>query len=116
MTPAPLVRFLGIVLGGALGLAQLGCGAKHAPKTHQVEIRAMQFVPAELTVAVGDTIVWTNHDVMPHTVTSEAASTVTFDSQSIESKQVWSYTVTTAGELPYVCTFHPTMRGKLVTR
>ncbi len=100
----------------ALALVPLGCGAKHEPQTHQVEIRGMQFVPAELTVSKGDTVVWTNKDVMPHTVTSEATSSVKFDSKSIDAKQQWSYTATTAGELAYVCTFHPTMHGKLVVR
>ena len=92
----------------------LACGTD--AKTHQVEIRAMQFSPAELTVGVGDTVVWTNVDVVPHTVTSIAPSPVTFDSQQMTSQQRWQYKVTAAGELPYGCTFHPTMRGKLVVR
>jgi plastocyanin len=97
------------------GLA--ACGAKaREPQTHQVAIRAMQFDPAELTVAVGDTVVWTNNDVVPHTVTSAPASPLKFDSQLMESKQQWRYTVTGAGELAYVCTFHPTMRAKLTVR
>ncbi len=108
------MRALSLVF--VLGIAQLGCGAKHEPKTHHVEIRAMQFVPAELTVATGDTVVWTNYDVMPHTVTSDAASVEKFDSQSIDAKHEWRYTATAAGEHTYVCTFHPTMHGKIVVR
>lgn len=103
-------------LGIALGVAQLGCRDKREPKTHHVAIRAMQFDPAELTVATGDTVVWTNLDVVPHTVTSDATSIATFDSQSMSNKQEWRLVVTAAGELSYVCTFHPTMRGKLVAR
>ena len=90
----------------------LACGSKaREPVTHQVEIRAMTFVPAELTVGVGDTVVWVNRDVVPHTVTSK-----TFDSQSLATQQVWSLSVSAAGEIPYVCTFHPTMTGKLTVR
>lgn len=93
------------------------CGSKaRAPRTHQIDIRAMQFAPAELEVAVGDTIVWTNSDVLPHTVTSSSPSVATFDSHQVASKQQWRYQVTTAGEHTYVCTYHPTMRGKLVAR
>src|SRR5204862_476961 len=41
-----------------------------ASRTHTVEIRGMEFHPAELTVAVGDTIVWINRDIVPHTATA----------------------------------------------
>ena len=97
----------------ALLVALAACGAKaRAPETHQIEIHSMQYVPAELVVAVGDTVVWTNKDVLPHTVTSVGE----FDSQLIAAQQSWRYTVTSAGELPYVCTYHPTMRAKLIAR
>ena len=99
----------------ALVLLLAACGSNaREPRTHQVEIRGMQFVPAELPVAVGDTVVWTNADVLPHTVTSSPAGV--FDSQQLASQQRWQYTVPTAGEHVYVCTFHPTMRAKLIAR
>ncbi len=102
---------------GLLCVGLAACGAKaREPQVHQVAIRAMQFEPAELTVAVGDTVVWTNTDVVPHTVTSAPASPLKFDSQAMERKQQWRYTVTVAGDLDYVCTFHPTMLGKLSVR
>jgi plastocyanin len=112
-----LACVLGLGLGLGLEASQFGCSSDaREPVTHQVEIRAMQYVPAELAVAVGDTVVWTNSDVLPHTVTSGVPSAATFDSRSIEPKQQWRYTVKTAGELAYVCTFHPTMHGKLIAR
>lgn len=99
----------------ALAASLSSCSSKtREPETHQIDIRAMQFVPAELEVAVGDTVVWTNSDVLPHTVTSSSPSVATFDSQAINSKQQWRYKVTTVGEHAYVCTYHPTMRAKLV--
>jgi plastocyanin len=94
----------------------LACGSKREPKTHQIQIRGMEFVPAKLDVAVGDTVVWTNTDVLPHTVTSSIPSAATFDSRSIESKQTWQLEITNAGEHAYVCTYHPTMRATLVAR
>ena len=103
----------GTVLGCAIVLAVAGCSAKpRDPVVHQVEIRAMQFVPAELAVAVGDTVVWRNRDVVPHTVTSAGR----FDSQQIEGEQEWRYTVSGAGEIPYVCTYHPMMKATLTAR
>lgn len=94
----------------------LGCGSKHAAKTHQVEIKGMQFVPAQLTVDVGDTIVWTNEDVLPHSVTSGIPSPVTFDSKEIAAKATWSLTVSAAGDYTYICSYHPTMHGQLTVR
>jgi amicyanin len=94
--------------------ALLGCGSKHQSRTYQVEIRGMQFVPAELAVDVGDTVVWTNLDVLPHTVTSGIPAPAAFDSKEIASKQQWSLTVSAAGEYAYACTYHPPMQGKLV--
>jgi plastocyanin len=72
----------------------------------------MQFVPSDLPVAVGDVVVWTNEDIVPHTATSPG----TFDSQQLSSKQQWRYTVTTAGTISYTCTFHPTMLGTITAR
>lgn len=97
---------------GVIGLVFAACSAKE-PRTHHVDIRGMQFVPADLAVTVGDTVVWTNSDIVPHTVTSTDPSPATFDSQQLTSKQTWQYKVTAAGEYSYVCTFHPTMRAKL---
>jgi plastocyanin len=101
----------GVVLAVIASLA-LACSSKRAPVVHRVEIQGMQFVPAEVTVAVGDTVEWTNVDLVPHTVTSPGL----FDSQSLSTRQQWRYTVTQAGELAYTCTFHPTMRAKLTAR
>lgn len=94
-------------------IVSLACGSSgRAPEVHHVDIEEMQYVPAELSVAIGDIITWTNRDVVPHTVTAAGI----FDSQLIASKQRWTYTVTAAGELPYVCTYHPTMQAKLTVR
>ena len=37
---------------------------------HVFEIVKFKFVPAQLQVAAGDTIVWVNKDIVPHTITS----------------------------------------------
>lgn len=96
-------------------VALVGC-SKHEPRTHQVVITGMQFVPANLSVNVGDTIVWTNQDVLPHTATSGIPSPMAFDSKEIASRRQWSLTVSAAGDYAYSCTYHPTMRGTLVAK
>jgi plastocyanin len=107
------VNMRALVRSAALGITLLvACSSAREPRTHHVEIRGMEFVPAELTVAVGDTVVWTNADVLPHTVTAAGE----LDSQSIESKQTWQAVMKRPGELSYVCTYHPTMKATLTVR
>jgi plastocyanin len=84
-----------------------------APAVHTVVIASMQFNPAALTVRRGERIVWVNRDLFPHTVTS--ASTA-FNSGSIAPNGSWSFTPRKAGEYPYGCTFHPTMKGTITVQ
>ena len=81
------------------------------PKTHTVYIENMRFDPEELTVEAGDTIIWVNKDLVPHTATSAKAGV--FDSDLIESGKSWQYTVEGKGYVDYICTFHPGMKGVL---
>ena len=80
------------------------------PKTHTVTIENMRFQPESLTVARGDTVVWINKDLVPHTATSKAGG---FDSEIIQAEKSWRFTPRTKGEFAYICTFHPTMTAML---
>ena len=102
--------------GGAVLLALtavLACrtgGQAPPPVTHTVTIESMRFSPAALTVRPGDTVVWVNKDLFPHTATSAAGG---FDSREIAAGQSWSFRPGKTGEFPYVCTFHPPMTAVL---
>ena len=80
--------------------------------THAIEIRGMEFHPAVLTVAVGDTIVWINRDIVPHTATGRGR--LKWDTGQLPQGQVGRYVALRPGEASYSCTFHPTMHGKLI--
>ena len=90
--------------------AGLAAGERPKPKTHTVTIEGMRFVPEVLTVATGDTIVWVNKDLVPHTATSTAG---TFDSKSIQADRSWKFTTRKTGDFAYICTLHPTMKAML---
>ena len=79
-------------------------------KTHTITIEGMRFQPEVLTVASGDTIVWVNKDIVPHTATSKTGG---FDSKDIQVDKSWKYTIRTKGDFAYICTFHPTMKAML---
>lgn len=74
------------------------------------------FDPANISVKVGTTVIWTNNDSVAHTVTSGDPSTGpsgTFDSGLIKPGQTFKYSFTSAGTTSYYCTVHPWMTGKV---
>jgi len=91
-------------------------GATATADTHAVEIAGFSFDPPELTIAVGDSVVWTNEDSAVHTVTSGVDCTPDgyFDSGDIGSGNAWGYAFTATGEYPYYCLYHcPQMEGRI---
>jgi plastocyanin len=96
-----------VAVAGAAGTMLAG-GAR--PVTHTVTIDATRYQPARLTVHVGDTIVWVNKDLIPHTATAKAG---TFDSKVVAPGASWRVTVKAKGATDYACLFHPTMTGRL---
>jgi plastocyanin len=107
-----VLRFVGSVAVAAGLLA--GCanpdGAAR-PTTHKVIIEGMRFQPEVLKVKAGDSIVWINNDPFPHTATSQAGG---FDSKLLNAGGSWTYVADKKGEFGYTCTFHITMKAKLV--
>ena len=101
----------------SLASAAAGAGVAPAPAVSpsgpQVKIDNFTFGPAALTVPVGATVIWTNRDDIPHTVT---AVDKTFKSKVLDTDQSFSFTFTRAGEYPYFCSLHPHMTGKVVVR
>jgi len=88
-------------------------GAASAPRKaekHPIAMEAVAFQPADVTVNAGDTIVWTNKDPFPHTVTSKES---VFDSKPIAAGGTWTYRAQKKGDYPYVCSLHPTMSGTI---
>ena len=78
--------------------------------THTVTIEGTRFQPADLVIGPRESVVWINHDPFPHTVTATAGS---FDSKEIQPGESWTYKAPKKGEVTYVCTLHPTMKGTL---
>ncbi len=70
------------------------------------------FTSSDLTVTVGDTVVWTNHGQEHHTTTSDNGL---WDSKDMKPGDSFSYKFKTPGSFPYSCTYHKTMgmRGRV---
>lgn len=91
-----------------------GTAAAHAAgKTHAVRIEGMKFVPERLEVAAGDTVVWTNRDIVPHTVTAGEAK---IESGELQTGKSFRLVARKPGEIDYICRLHPVMKGVLVVR
>ena len=101
---------IGVVLIVFLCSMGLIAGERSKHQTHTVTIEGMKFQPEALTVALGDTVVWINKDLVAHTATSQ---TDAFDSKMISPDKSWRLTVRKPGEIAYICTYHQTMKATL---
>jgi len=75
-----------------------------------VSIVDFAFAPADLTVAVGTAITWTNNDGAPHRIESDDGS---FDSDDLSGGDTFEHTFDSAGSFPYLCGIHASMSGTI---
>jgi amicyanin len=71
------------------------------------------FIPAEITVAPGTTVTWTNSEAMPHTVVEQNKA---FRSKTLVKDASFTFTFTVAGDYEYLCSIHPFMKGKVTVK
>lgn len=104
-----------ILQGAALGFALWALqGEKLAeaaePRTHTIVIQHMKFVAVPPNLRKGDTILWVNRDVVPHTATARNRG---FD-VVLKPQQSARTTVQQTGKIAFYCRYHPAMRGIMV--
>jgi plastocyanin len=80
----------------------------------EVVIDNFSFLPKEITVPVGTTVTWTNHDDVPHVVAS--ADDQFKKSGPLDTDESFSHTFTTVGNYTYFCSIHPHMTGKIIVK
>ena len=100
---------LGPVIGAMLAFSAVA--AQDA--TDVITIDNFTFTPKELTVAVGTTVKWVNHDDIPHTIANKDKA---FRSQALDTDDSYSFTFTSAGTFDYFCGLHPHMVGKVIVK
>ena len=72
------------------------------------------FVPASVSINVGDTVVWSNDDSAAHTVTSGTPTdgpSGMFDSSLLIAGGTYDHTFDSSGSIDYFCMVHPWMVG-----
>ena len=74
-------------------------------------MKDIKFVPPEITAKVGQKIVWTNNENVPHNVT--ATNGADFESDTLNEGETFEFTPKNAGKIDYVCTIHQGQDGTI---
>lgn len=101
------VRNAALVL--CLGLAAASCGGDAGADAAAVEISDNDFQPPDLAVTTGDSVTWTNHDGVPHTVTFTDDEVESSD--TLDEGDSFSTAFEAPGTYAYVCAVHPEMEA-----
>ena len=97
-----------VTLGAGCRPQAGGRPAPSPPVLHAVTIRKIAFDPGLVTAAPGDTIVWRNEDLVPHTVTARNGA---WSSGNLPPDSSWRWVVGGRDSAAYFCSYHTTMHG-----
>ena len=95
----------------------ISCGLLALPlvafaATSAVNIQNFAFAPNSVTIAVGDSVTWTNRDAASHSAKFSDRSTAV-----LSQGQSGTLQFTVAGTFPYVCGIHgASMQGTIIVR
>ncbi|MFC5386676.1 cupredoxin domain-containing protein [Aquamicrobium segne] len=107
MTKLVLDRRHFLLAGAAVTFAGIAPAKAHNGVVHVV-IENLVFTPAEIEVAVGQTIEWDNKDPFAHTATVKGGWEVMIAPGAKATK------IVEAGDsVEYYCRFHPNMTGRI---
>ena len=84
--------------------------AAAAPHTYTIVVDKMKFGAFPRTCSAGDTIIWVNRDFFRHSATAADHS---FDVDLPAGKKAGRRCSKVAASIPFVCRYHPGMRGVL---
>ena len=101
------------MLSGPIVGALLAFAAAAATEPGVVTIDNFTFGPPDMTVPVGTTVKWVNHDDIPHSVVEKNKA---FRSKALDTDDSFSFTFASAGTFDYFCGLHPHMVGKIIVK
>lgn len=113
-----ILKVLGIIfIFPILYLFSCNSGSNQVPNENNshvdtVIIEQMKFNPEELKVNKGDTVIWLNRGMVPHTVKSHEDNK--FYSDTLNPEKSWKQVITDSAS--YFCTIHPSMNGKIIIK
>ncbi len=75
-----------------------------------IELADVAYAPAQVSAHVGDTIEWTNDDIVAHTATARNGA---WDVM-LQPKGKGSIILKSSGTIEYYCRLHPNMIGSII--
>lgn len=78
---------------------------------YPISIKNFVFDPAILNISAGSTVIWTNNDSVAHRISGNG-----FQSSDLANGQSYSFTFTSSGTFDYICSIHPSMKGKIIVK
>ena len=111
----PVCAMLGILLIATLNPAVRGqiVQAATAAKEAKVSIANFEFLPPEITISPGDSVIWTNDDGAPHGLQYNDGQAGT---DLLLPGAGFSRRFDRPGTYDYNCSVHPYMTGRVVVR
>ncbi len=94
-------------------VTQIPGSASNQPMMKDVAIDNFTFTPSKITIPVGTTVTWINHDDVPHTVTANDKS---FGSKAMDTDDRFSHKFAAAGTYAYFCAVHKHMTGEVIVK
>ena len=77
-------------------------------------LSALAFQPSAAHAGVGQTVVWTNEDNLPHNVIYVSGPKFTSSRPRIRNGTTFSIKLTQPGTIHYFCSIHPWMKATIV--
>ncbi len=87
-------------------------GTERIPVKYTVNIHLMKFIPDTIQIYPGDTLLFTNNDIVDHNVTDFPG--LKWASPTLKSGDSWTYVP--AGSGTYFCSIHQVMKGEIVIK
>ncbi|MCO5231702.1 MAG: hypothetical protein M9958_11180 [Chitinophagales bacterium] len=81
---------------------------KVTPNIFQVSISGMTYMPDTVTATIGDTVIFTNNDIVPHNVTEINNH---WASPTLNPGDTWKTVVDSSSD--YYCSLHLVMKGRI---
>jgi plastocyanin len=107
------IALAGVVAAGCASLPRQEHRTAISPAAAAVSIDNFSYTPAEITVAAGARVTWTNHDDVPHTVTAVDKS---FGSKAMDTDDTFGRVFERPGTYEYFCAVHPHMTGRVIVK
>jgi plastocyanin len=86
----------------------------NTPLKYEVTISEYKFSPLVTVVQKGSTVIWTNNDPVPHTVTSDSGTELS--SPLIGAGNSYSHIFNVSGTFDYHCSIHTMMKGEVIVQ